>query len=72
MEYKPTTKIYLPCGGTALFDDGAGYGYRCWDCMAVVGSMGQPNSCKEESKKYENWEELGGKGWDYDKGCVKA
>jgi hypothetical protein len=55
-----------PCGGTALFD--GDYSYRCMDCMAVIGSMGQPNSCKQEAKKYENWRELGGKGWDYEKG----
>jgi hypothetical protein len=39
--------------------------------MAVVGSVGQPQRCKDEMQKYENWEELGGKGWDYDKGCSK-
>lgn len=58
----------LPCGGTAYFDDGAGYGYRCEDCMAVVGSIGQPRHCKDEATKYENWERLGGRGWDYKKG----
>lgn len=60
--------IYLPCGGTAYFDEGAGYGYRCEDCMAVVGSIGQPRSCAEEAKKYEAWKALGGKGWNYAKG----
>jgi hypothetical protein len=39
--------------------------------MAVVGSIGQPQSCKDEVKKYENWELLGGKGWDYNKGKPK-
>jgi hypothetical protein len=62
-------KMYLPCGGTAYFDEGAGYGYRCGDCMAVVGSIGQPRSCVEESKKYDAWKALGGKGWNYEKGC---
>lgn len=58
--------IQLPCGGTAYFDEGAGYGYRCWDCMAVVGSIGQPQSCKDAAQKYDNWKALGGKGWQYD------
>jgi len=55
----------LPCGGKAEFDYGAGYGYRCLDCMAVVGSMGQSSHCKEEAEKYRAWEQLGGKGWEY-------
>jgi hypothetical protein len=58
--------IYMPCGGTAFFD--GEYSYRCWDCMAVVGSMGQPTRCKEQAEKHENWKALGGKGWDYVKG----
>jgi len=57
--------MQLPCGGTAYFDEGSGISYRCEDCMAVVGSIGQPQSCKEEAQKYENWETLGGKPWDY-------
>jgi hypothetical protein len=59
--------MYLPCGGTAYFDEGAGYGYRC-ECGAVVGSIGQPQHCKDESLKYENWQRLGGRGWNYEKG----
>ncbi len=55
----------LPCGGTAYFDEGAGYGYRCGDCMAVVGSIGQPQHCKDVAQKYKNWEKLGGKDWNY-------
>ena len=55
----------LPCGGVAYFDDDCGIGYRCSNCFAVVGSIGQPKHCKDEAKKYENWEKLGGKGWDY-------
>ena len=64
-EYKP---LYLPCGSTAFFDHGSGCSHRCWDCMATVGSIGMPSSCKEEMKKWENWEKLGGKKWDYSKG----
>jgi hypothetical protein len=63
--------MYLPCGGEAYFDEGAGYGHRCWTCMAVVGSIGQSQQCKDEEQKYLNWQKLGGKGWDYDKGCPK-
>ena len=55
----------LPCGGTAYFDESNGISYRCDTCYAVVGSIAQPQSCKDEAKKYENWEKLGGKGWDY-------
>lgn len=63
--------MYLPCGSTAHFDKSSGISYRCEECMAVVGSIGQPQSCKDEAQKYDNWEELGGKGWDYYKGCPK-
>ena len=63
--------IHLPCGGTAQFDEAAGYGYRCEDCMAVVGSVGQSRRCKEEAEKYFNWEQIGGLGWDYTKGEPK-
>jgi hypothetical protein len=61
-------QIYSPCGGVAIFDEGAGYGYRCLDCGAVIGSVGQPRRCQEEVQKYENWKKLGGKGWDFFKG----
>jgi hypothetical protein len=66
-EYPP---MYLPCGGVAHFDESSGISYRC-ECGAVVGSIGQPQSCKDEDQKYKNWETLGGKGWDYNKGCPK-
>lgn len=64
IEVKP---MYLPCGGIAYFDEGSGCSHRC-ECGATVGSIGQPQSCKDEAQKYRNWEGLGGKGWDYDKG----
>ena len=57
--------MQLPCGSTAYFDTSSGISYRCRDCMAVVGSMGQPRECKDEMQKYENWAKLGGKDWDY-------
>lgn len=37
----------MPCGGTPLFDEGSGYAYRCDTCHAIIGSIGQPKSCKE-------------------------
>ncbi len=64
--------MYLPCGGTAIWDESSGISYRCEYCGAVVGSIGQSQSCKDEAKKYENWELLGGKGWDYERGCPKS
>lgn len=60
--------LYLPCGGYAEFDANSGISYRCLDCGAVVGSIGQPSECKEAAKKYEVIEALGGRGWDYTKG----
>jgi hypothetical protein len=69
MEYKP---MHLPCGATAYFDESSGVSYRCEYCNAVVGSIGQPQRCKDEAKKYDNWKILGGKGWDYFKGRVEA
>ena len=48
-----TKPMYLPCGGVALFDEGSGCSHRCEDCMATVGSVGMPRSCKHEMDKYE-------------------
>ena len=59
----PTIK--LPCGPRAYFDISSEISYRCELCNAVVGSIGQPQSCKDEAQKYENWKKLGGKDWDY-------
>lgn len=53
----------LPCGGIAEFD--GDFSYRCRQCMAVVGSMGQPRHCKDEAEKWRIMELLGGQGWDY-------
>ena len=38
--------IKLLCGNDAYFDHGSGIGYRCEACMAMVGSIGMPRSCK--------------------------
>lgn len=65
--------IYLPCGGRAVFDESSGISYRCEDCMAVVGSIGQPRSCKEEANKWDALKLLGSKQeWDYETGTVRT
>lgn len=64
--------MYLPCGGTAYFDESSGISYRCEHCGAVVGSIGQPQSCKDETKKWESYEKQGMWKWDYKRGCPKS
>jgi hypothetical protein len=59
--------MHLPCGGTAFWDESSGISYRC-ECGSVVGSIGQPQHCKEEAKKWEVYEEQGMWKWDYSKG----
>ena len=54
----------LPCGGTAYWDESSGISYRC-ECGAVVGSIGMPQACKDAAKKWDNWQAMGGEGWDY-------
>lgn len=60
--------MHLPCGGVAEFDTSSGISYRCEHCGAVVGSIGQPRSCKEEAKKWEAYEKAGMWKWDYNTG----
>lgn len=60
--------MYLPCGGTAYFDHDSGISYRCEDCMAVVGSIGQPRFCKEEADKWHAYEQAGLWKWNYNTG----
>ena len=71
LEFFDVPPMHLPCGGTALFDEGAGFGHRCEDCMAVVGSIGMPRACKSELDKYKIvLPSLGSKvKWDFNKGC---
>ena len=60
---------YLPCGNRATFDEGSGMSYRCDQCWAVVGSIGQPQECKDEAAKYDVLKALGGTAyWDYELG----
>ena len=57
---------YLPCGNRATFDTDSGISYRCDLCWAVVGSIGQPQACKDEAQKYDVLKALGGRAyWDY-------
>lgn len=49
--YAPNTLPPLPCGGIPVFDESSGYSYRCDRCMAVIGSVGMPKSCKEDYEK---------------------
>lgn len=65
----PGSHLLLPCGSRAHYD--GDFSYRCEDCFAVVGSVGQPTQCQEEANKWKAWEQLGGKGWDYIRGKPK-
>lgn len=47
----PASLPKMPCGGTPHFDEASGYAYRCDVCFAVIGSVSQPNRCKELNKK---------------------
>lgn len=58
----------LPCGGTAYFDVGSGISYRCEDCGAVVGSIGQPRECRDEADKWYAYEKSGMWRWNYQTG----
>ena len=60
--YKP---IPMPCGGTAYFDESSGISYRCDTCNAVIGSIGMPQSCREEYRKTEILDILAGKQKSY-------
>ncbi|HET8688543.1 MAG TPA: hypothetical protein VFM18_18170 [Methanosarcina sp.] len=56
--------IELPCGSWACFDVDSGMGYRCMRCEAMVGSVGQPDHCKEEAEKWKVNKLLGGMSWE--------
>lgn len=62
---KDDKPLRLPCGGIAYYDDGSGISHRCIICDATFGSIGMPQSCKDEASKWANWKKLGGVGWDY-------
>lgn len=43
----PNTLPRMPCGGVPVFDQESGYAYRCDTCFAVIGSVSQPQRCKD-------------------------
>lgn len=59
------TFIRLHCSSVAEFDYEIGNGYRCTKCHAVVSGKDEPKDCREKREKWEIWEKLGGKQWDY-------
>lgn len=65
---------YLPCGNRATFDHDSGMSYRCDQCWAVVGSIGQSQECRDEMDKYSKvLPALGSKvQWDYNTGMEIA
>lgn len=64
--------IFLPCAALAIFDTPSEMGYRCLQWGAMVGSIGQPDSCQQEANKWKTLEAMGGKGWDYTLGQQKT
>jgi hypothetical protein len=50
--------IKLDCGSWGEFDDGSGYGYRCTNCGAVVGSVSEPSYCANKRKVAESKEQV--------------
>jgi hypothetical protein len=61
----PPQQIFLPCAAIAIFDEPSEIGYRCMQCGAMVGSVGQPDRCRADAEKWANLAAMGGKGWDY-------
>jgi hypothetical protein len=57
--------IFLPCAALAYFDEDSGISYRCRQCNAVVGSVGQPDQCQTLANKWKTLKMLTGKGWNY-------
>jgi len=55
----PNSLPKMACGGTPLFDNESGYAYRCDNCFAVIGSVGQPRDCVEintdKERKEKEW-----------------
>ncbi len=54
----------MACGGTPRWDYDTECSYRCEDCFAVPGSIGQSQTCKDintdEYNRQKEWEMLGG------------
>lgn len=48
MLLRPRKLERMKCGGTPVADmESSIGGYRCDECFAIIGSMGQPKRCKE-------------------------
>jgi hypothetical protein len=43
----PHSLKQMNCGGIPVFDIESGISYRCDQCFAVIGSIGQPDRCKQ-------------------------
>lgn len=54
----PETLPRLPCGGLPRWDYASGYAYRCEDCGAIIGSIGQSDECNIINKLHDDLEEL--------------
>lgn len=63
--------LHLPCGGTAYFDEQSGYSYRCESCMATVGSIAQPQQCKDAEFLIKAEAALSSKKWNYNTGKLE-
>ena len=63
--------LHLPCGATAYFDEQSGYSYRCESCMATVGSIAQPQQCKDVAFLIKAEAALSGKKWNYNTGKLE-
>ena len=64
MEWIPDI-LKLPCGSVAVLDEESGISMRCTTCLCVVGSIGMPKRCKDEIQKWDQWQAIGGKNWEY-------
>jgi hypothetical protein len=53
--------IHMPCGGTAYFDESSGISYRCDTCMAVLGSIGMPETCRQIYRDMELLDVIAGR-----------
>lgn len=52
MHERPRALKTMPCGGTPIADMGSSIGaYMCDVCFAVIGSIGQPQSCKDMNER---------------------
>jgi hypothetical protein len=54
-------EIKTLCGHIAEFDFSSMCGYRCTNCMAIIGSMGMPLQCEQLYEQEEIVRRLKGK-----------